>query len=119
MLLAESMASTAAMQAVFSARATVQAMLEPQAALARAGAAVGMIPAAAAAEIAQACRAEMDIDQLAADGAVLLLLSGLSAHTRQLRDDPRCAVLVSGLPEGVNPQTAPRVTVVWKLNRNL
>ena len=48
---------------------------------------------------------------LAADGAVLLLLSGLSAHTRQLRDDPRCAVLVSGLPEGVNPQTAPRLCV--------
>jgi heme iron utilization protein len=47
----------------------------------------------------------------APDLAVLLLLSGLSEHTRHLRADPRCSVLVSGAAEGINPQTAPRVTV--------
>lgn len=47
----------------------------------------------------------------APDLAVLLLLSGLSEHTRHLRADPRCSVLVWGAAEGANPQTAPRVTV--------
>ena len=48
---------------------------------------------------------------VAPDGAILLLLSALSAHTRQLRDNPRCALLVTGPPEGANPQTAPRLCV--------
>jgi hypothetical protein len=43
--------------------------------------------------------------------AILLLLSNLSEHTRHLRADARCSVLVAGEPEGANPQTAPRVTV--------
>ncbi len=47
----------------------------------------------------------------APDGAVLLLLSDLAEHTRHLRADPRCAVLVSGPPQGANPQTTPRLTV--------
>ena len=47
----------------------------------------------------------------APDLAVLLLLSELSEHTRHLRAEPRCAVLVSGVAETENPQTAPRVTV--------
>ncbi len=47
----------------------------------------------------------------APDGAVLLLLSDLSEHTRHLRAEPRCALLVAGAPEGANPQTAPRLTV--------
>ncbi len=47
----------------------------------------------------------------APDLSVLLLLSDLSEHTRHLRAEPRCAVLVAGMPEGANPQTAPRVTV--------
>jgi putative heme iron utilization protein len=47
----------------------------------------------------------------APDLAVLLLLSNLSEHTRHLRDDPRCSVLVSGTPEGASAQTAPRVTI--------
>jgi len=47
----------------------------------------------------------------AADLAVLLLLSDLSEHTRHLRADPRCSVLVNGAATGENPQTAPRVTV--------
>lgn len=47
----------------------------------------------------------------APDGSVLLLLSGLSEHTRHLRDEPRCAVMVAGHPVEANPQTAPRLTV--------
>ena len=47
----------------------------------------------------------------AADLSLLLLLSDLSEHTRHLRADPRCSVLVAGTPDSANPQTAPRVTV--------
>ena len=47
----------------------------------------------------------------APDASVLLLLSDLSEHTRHLRADPRCAVMVSGVAEGANAQTAPRVTI--------
>lgn len=47
----------------------------------------------------------------APDLSVLLLLSNLSEHTRHLREEPRCALLVAGAPEAANPQTAPRVTV--------
>lgn len=47
----------------------------------------------------------------APDGSLLLLLSGLSEHTRHLRAEPRCAVMVAGAPTGPNPQTAPRLTV--------
>jgi len=45
------------------------------------------------------------------DLSILLLLSNLSEHTRHLRAEPRCSILVSGVAEGANPQTAPRVTV--------
>jgi putative heme iron utilization protein len=47
----------------------------------------------------------------APDASVLLLLSGLSEHTRHLRDEPRCAVMVAGMPTEANPQTAPRLTI--------
>ena len=47
----------------------------------------------------------------APDLSLLLLLSGLSAHTRQLRENGRCALMVMGEPTGPNPQTAPRLTV--------
>lgn len=47
----------------------------------------------------------------APDLAILLLLSELSEHTRHLRADPRCCLLVCGMAEGVNPQTTPRVSV--------
>ena len=47
----------------------------------------------------------------APDLSVLLLLSALSEHTRHLRAEPRCALLVAGEPETLNPQTAPRLTV--------
>ena len=45
------------------------------------------------------------------DASVLLLLSGLSEHTKHLRRDPRCALMVLGAATGPNPQTAPRLTV--------
>lgn len=48
---------------------------------------------------------------IAPDGAILLLLSDLSEHTRHLRGDPRCSVLVTGPANGPNPQTMPRLTV--------
>ena len=47
----------------------------------------------------------------APDASVLVLLSDLSEHTRHLRTDGRCAVMVAGEPDGPNVQTAPRVTV--------
>ena len=46
------------------------------------------------------------------DGSVLMLLSGLSEHTRHLRADGRCSVLVAGSAETANAQTAPRLTLV-------
>ncbi len=45
------------------------------------------------------------------DLSLLLFLSDLSEHTRHLRSDPRCALLVSAPAPEANPQTAPRVTV--------
>ena len=45
------------------------------------------------------------------DLSLLLFLSDLSEHTRHLRSDPRCSLLVSGPAAEANPQTAPRVTV--------
>ena len=47
----------------------------------------------------------------APDLSLLLLLSDLAAHTRHLRAEPRCALLVVGAAAETNPQTAPRVTV--------
>lgn len=47
----------------------------------------------------------------APDLSVLLLLSELSEHTRLLRAEPRCSVLVTGVAETANPQTTPRVTL--------
>lgn len=48
---------------------------------------------------------------MAPDGALLLWLSTLSQHTRQLAREPRCALMAQGQPTGPNPQTAPRATI--------
>ena len=62
--------STPEMLEAFGAKAFVQAMLDFEAALARAEAAEGSIPEAAATAIAAACRADrFDLDALAAEGA--------------------------------------------------
>jgi hypothetical protein len=47
----------------------------------------------------------------APDLSPLLWLSTLSEHTRQLKAEPRCALLFTGEAETANPQTAPRVTL--------
>jgi putative heme iron utilization protein len=47
----------------------------------------------------------------APDLTILLWLSTLSEHTRQLAREPRCALLVQGDAAGANPQTAPRLTI--------
>ena len=63
--------STPAMTEVFGAVSIVQGMLDFEAALARAQAAEGVIPASAAAPIAAACRVErFDLDALVAAGSV-------------------------------------------------
>ena len=63
--------STPAMTEVFGAASIVQGMLDFEAALARAQAAEGVIPASAAAPIAAACRAErFDLDALVAAGSI-------------------------------------------------
>lgn len=51
---------------------------------------------------------------LEADGHLLLLLSDLSAHTRQLREVSACALLFVGQASSENPQTAPRLMVTAK-----
>lgn len=53
----------------------------------------------------------------APDLSVLLLLSDLSEHTRHLRGEPRCSVLVWGAAEGSSAQTAPRVTITGMAER--
>lgn len=45
------------------------------------------------------------------DLSVLLWVSSLSEHTRHLMAEPRCAVMVAGVAESENPQTAPRITL--------
>jgi heme iron utilization protein len=49
---------------------------------------------------------------LGPEGQVVLLLSELSAHTRHLRADPRCALLVTGVAADENPQTTPRLSLL-------
>lgn len=48
---------------------------------------------------------------MAPDLSPLLLLSSLSEHTRHLRAEARCALLVAGAATARNPQTAPRLTL--------
>jgi 3-carboxy-cis,cis-muconate cycloisomerase len=70
-LIFESFLSTPAMLAAFDAPAIVQGMLDFEAALARAQAAEGMIPAAAADAIAAACRVQrFDLEDIASTGSV-------------------------------------------------
>jgi hypothetical protein len=45
------------------------------------------------------------------DLSVLLLLSSLADHTRNLQAEPRCSLLVVGTPTDANPQTAPRLSL--------
>jgi len=53
----------------------------------------------------------------APDLSILLWLSTLSAHTRHLMAEPRCAVMACGVADGANPQTAPRLAVTGLAER--
>jgi hypothetical protein len=44
-------------------------------------------------------------------GEVVLLFSELAVHTKHLRVEPACALLVAGAPVAENPQTARRVVL--------
>ena len=48
---------------------------------------------------------------VAPDGSVLMLLSAMSEHARQLEAEPRCGLMATGEPENLNWQTAPRLSV--------
>ncbi|MFX1679183.1 lyase family protein [Mitsuaria sp. CC2] len=68
-MLFEAFLSSTAMESVFSPTAVVQSMMDVEAALARAAARVGLIPAPAAQAIASLCRAELyDVPALIAAG---------------------------------------------------
>lgn len=47
----------------------------------------------------------------APDRSLLMLLSGLSPHTRHLKRDGRCGLMLMGRPLDANPQTAPRLSM--------
>lgn len=74
-----------------------------------------LIRGAAAATLATAAEgqpfASLVTPACAPDLSPLLWLSSLSEHTRQLKAEPRCALLFTGVAETANPQTAPRVTL--------
>ncbi|MEO3471236.1 DUF2470 domain-containing protein [Roseomonas sp. CAU 1739] len=77
--------------------------------------AIGLIRGANAATLASSAEgqpfASLVTPAPAPDLSPLLWLSTLSAHTRQLAAEPRCALLFTGTTDSPNPQTAPRVTV--------
>lgn len=54
----------------------------------------------------------------APDLSLLLLLSDLSEHTRHLRAEPRCSVLMAGDAASSNPQTAPRISITGLAERS-
>ncbi len=54
---------------------------------------------------------------MAPDLSILMFITNLSEHTRQLMADPRCALLVHGAAESANPQTAPRATITGLAER--
>ncbi len=55
--------------------------------------------------------ASLTIAACAHDLSLLLLLSDLSDHTRHLRAEPRCSLMVVGEKESANPMTAPRTSI--------
>jgi putative heme iron utilization protein len=52
-----------------------------------------------------------------ADGAVLILLSSMSDHSKDLAVEGRCALMVTGQPENLNWQTAPRLSLNGRASR--
>ena len=68
---------------------------------------MGVLATAAGGELAQG----LVTPATDAAGGIILLLSGLSAHTAALEREGRCAVLVTGERQGANPQLTPRISV--------
>jgi 3-carboxy-cis,cis-muconate cycloisomerase len=97
------LASTPAMRAVFAPRASVQAMLDVEAALAAAGAATGLLAPKAAAAIAAACKAEtINIEQLATDGALAgTVVIPLVKHLRDAVPDHAKSVHIGGTSQDI------------------
>src|ERR1700733_7823838 len=83
MALLDSLFGSAAMDEVFSDRARLQRMLDFEAALARAEAKCGVIPAAAAEAIASKCRVDL-IDMSALSSATALSLNPAIPLVKQL-----------------------------------
>ena len=54
---------------------------------------------------------------LSADGAPLLLLSGLAAHTRNLIADPRAGLFVGDRAAVADPQAGARVSLLGRVQR--
>lgn len=52
------------------------------------------------------------------DLAPILLLSGLSDHTKNIMADPRVSLLLDGTAGHANPQTGPRVTLTGRAERS-
>lgn len=48
---------------------------------------------------------------------LVLLLSGLAKHTKNLAENPRCSALISATPEGAEPMASPRITVVGEVTK--
>jgi 3-carboxy-cis,cis-muconate cycloisomerase len=98
MALLDPLFGSAAMSAVFSDAARLQRMLDFEAALARAEARCGVIPAAAAEEIAAQCKAEL-IDANALSAATAVSLNPAIPLVKQLtalvaKEDPEAARFV-------------------------
>lgn len=53
------------------------------------------------------------------DGSPILLLSGLSEHTRAIAGDPRVSLLFDGTEGFDNPQQGPRATVLGRASRSV
>jgi hypothetical protein len=79
----------------------------------RLAAAASLLVAARSATLATvhegAPHASLVTPALAGDGQPVLLLSALAQHTRHLRANPACAMLVTGAAQSENPQTTPRL----------
>jgi putative heme iron utilization protein len=53
---------------------------------------------------------------LAADGAPLLLLSGLAAHTHNLKADPRAGLFVGDRSAAADPQAGARISLLGEVH---
>lgn len=51
------------------------------------------------------------------DGAPLLLLSNIAAHTQNILREPRVSLLVDGDPTDMDPMTAPRLSLNGRIKR--